>query len=243
VEGLDASLNRLQLTYVDLLFCHRPDPDTPIEETVRAMTHVINQGKAFYWGTSEWSAPQIREAYNIAREFHLIPPSVEQPQYNMFTRDRVEKEYTTHNLYPAPSPSPSTTTTTANQENPHVGIGLTIWSPLAYGLLTGKYNNGIPEGSRLTQEFFKDSARKLSEEEGKKKIEKVKALEVIAQELNASVTQLALAWCAKNPNVSTVILGASKVEQLKENLAALELIPKLTDDVMNKIENVLQNKH
>jgi len=224
VEGLNASLKRLQLDYVDLLFCHRPDVETPIEETVRAMTHVINQGKVFYWGTSEWSAAQIQEAYAVARQYNLIPPVVEQPQYNMFVRERVEAEYRT--LYPPND----------------VGLGLTIWSPLAYGLLTGKYNDGIPAGSRLTQDFFKDTAKSLSEEEGKQKIEKVKALTELAKGLGSSITQLALAWCARNKNVSTVILGATSVEQLKENLGAVAIIPKLTDDVLAKIDEILGNK-
>jgi len=224
IEGLNASLKRLDLEYVDVVFAHRPDYETPIEETVRAFTQIINQGKAFYWGTSEWSANQIQEAYSIARREHLVPPVVEQPQYNLFTRERVEKEYSP--LYPP------------NE----IGLGTTIWSPLAYGLLTGKYNNGIPEGTRLTQDFFKDTAKSLSEEVGKQKIEKVKALTEIATELGASVSQVALAWCAKNPAVSTVILGASSIAQLKENLGAVAVVPKLTPEVLERIEQIFGNK-
>jgi len=207
------------LTY---FFCHRPDPDTPIEETVRAMNHVINQGKALYWGTSEWSAVQIQAAFNIARSLLLIPPIVEQPQYNMFHRQRVESEY--ESLY-----------------GTSFGLGLTIFSPLAYGLLTGKYNDGIPEGSRLTQDFFKENAAKLTSDEGKAKIDKVKKLQILAAEIGATVSQLALAWCIKNPNVSSVILGASKLDQLIENLQAMQVVPKLTKELSTKIEEVLQS--
>jgi len=225
VEGVDASLFRLQMDYVDLLFCHRPDLDTPIEETVRAMTNIINRGKAFYWGTSEWTAAQITEAYSVARQFCLIPPSMEQPQYNMLARDRVETEYAL--LY-----SPAS-----------VGLGLTIWSPLAYGILTGKYNEGIPEGSRLTSNFFKDSRDNLSKDEGQKKIAKVKALAALAQgSLGCTLAQLAIAWCLKNANVSSVILGATSVEQLQENLGAMAIVPKLVADVIAQIEEILQNK-
>ncbi|MCB9067757.1 MAG: aldo/keto reductase [Calditrichae bacterium] len=222
VEGTDAALKRLQMEYVDLIFCHRPDLYTPIEETVRAMNHVIHQGKAFYWGTSEWSAEQIREAYRIARQEHLIPPLMEQPQYNMLHRDRVEKEYAL--LYD------------------EIGLGTTIWSPLASGLLTGKYNKGIPDGTRLSLPDYEWLKKRILSEEGQKNIDKVRKLEPIANDLGISLPQLALAWCLKNPNVSTVITGASKPEQVTENMKTLDVVSKLTDDVMEKIETVLDNR-
>lgn len=222
LEGTDASLKRLQMDYVDLIFCHRPDKLTPIEETVRAMNQVINQGKAFYWGTSEWSAAQIMEAYSVARREHLIPPLMEQPQYHMFHRERVEKEYA--HLYR------------------EIGLGTTIWSPLASGLLTGKYNNGMPEGTRATLEGYGWLKKMFESEEGRQRIEKVKELTVIAGELGCTMAQLALAWCLKNPDVSTVITGASRAAQVTENMIALEVVEKLTADVMEKIEGVLQNK-
>lgn len=222
IEGTDAALKRLQMEYVDLIFCHRPDLYTPIEETVRAMNHVIHQGKAFYWGTSEWSAEQIREAYRIARQEHLIPPLMEQPQYNMLHRDRVEKEYAA--LYD------------------EIGLGTTIWSPLASGLLTGKYNKGIPDGTRLSLPDYEWLKKRILSEEGQKNIDKVRKLEPIANDLDISLPQLALAWCLKNPNVSTVITGASKPEQVTENMKTLDVVGKLTDDVMEKIEAVLDNR-
>lgn len=222
VEGLDASLKRLQMDYVDLLFCHRPDIHTPVEETVWAMNHVINQGKALYWGTSEWSAVQIMEAYAIARREHLIPPLMEQPEYNMFHRERVEREYA--RLYR------------------EIGLGTTIWSPLASGLLTGKYNKGIPEGTRATLKGYEWLKQKFESEETKKKLVKVQQLALIAKELGCSMAQLALAWCLKNPNVSTVITGASKASQVIENMAALNVAPKLTEDVMERIEAILDNR-
>jgi len=221
-EGVHASLNRLQMDYVDLVFCHRPDKNTPIEETVWAMNQVLQQGKALYWGTSEWSAAQIMGAYGIARREHLIPPQMEQPQYNMFARRRVEGEYVP--LYRT------------------IGLGTTIFSPLASGLLTGKYNDGIPEGTRVTMEGYGWLRKIFESEETKQNIEKVKQLSSVAQEVDASVAQLALAWCLKNPNVSTVITGASRVEQVKENLVALEVAARLTEDVMARIEEILQNK-
>ncbi len=222
IEGLDASLARLQLTYVDLVFCHRPDIHTPIEETVRAMTHVINQGKAVYWGTSEWSAQEIMEAYTVARQEHLIPPLMEQPEYNMFARDRFEKEYA--RLYS------------------FMGLGTTIWSPLASGLLTGKYNNGLPEGTRASLPGYEWLRREFERPETQVKIEKVKQLAPIAAELNCTLAQLALAWCLANPNVSTVITGASRASQVTENMHALEVLPKLTAEVLGRIEAILQNK-
>jgi voltage-dependent potassium channel beta subunit len=223
IEGTNASLERMQTGYVDLIFCHRPDIHTPIEETVRAMNRVIDDGKAFYWGTSEWSAEQIRSAYEIARREHLRPPLMEQPQYNMFIRERVETEYA--HLYE------------------EIGLGTTIWSPLASGLLTGKYNDGVPEGSRLSMENYDWLKEKLLEGEGgKKKLEAVSKLADLAAELNISMPQLALAWCLKNPNVSTVITGASKPEQVRQNMEAVQMVGKLTDDVMDRIENILNNK-
>jgi voltage-dependent potassium channel beta subunit len=222
VEGTLASLDRLQLDYVDLLFCHRPDQYTPVEETVRAMNFLINQGMAFYWGTSEWSAEQIMQAYGTARREHLIPPTMEQPQYNMFARQRVEQEYA--RLYE------------------EIGLGTTIWSPLASGFLTGKYNEGIPQDSRLLLKGYEWLREQYESEEGQNKIEKVRHLAKIAEEIGCSMSQLALAWCLKNPNVSTVITGASQPEQVTENMVALEVYPRLTDEIMDRIELVLENK-
>jgi voltage-dependent potassium channel beta subunit len=218
IEGANQALKRLQLEYVDLIFCHRPDPNTPIEETVRAMDILIRQGKAFYWGTSEWSAAQIMRADAIARQYGLTPPSMEQPQYNMFTRERFEGEYDI--LYR------------------ELGYGTTIWSPLASGLLTGKYNNGIPQDSRAALQGYEWLQESITPE----RIAKVRQLEPIANELGCTLAQLALAWCLKNPNVSTVITGASRPEQVPENMKALDVVPKLTDQVMGRIEEILDNK-
>ncbi len=222
MEGMHASLKRLQMDYVDLVFCHRPDLYTPIEETVWAMNLLIQQGKALYWGTSEWSAERIMEAYGVARREHLIPPLMEQPQYNMFHRERVEREYA--RLYK------------------EIGLGTTIWSPLASGVLTGKYNQGIPKGTRMTLAGYEWLREEVESEEGRRRIEKVKRLTPIAEELGCSMAQLALAWCLKNPNVSTVITGASKPAQVTENLRALEVVDKLEPAVMERIENILENK-
>lgn len=222
LEGVDASLKRLQMEYVDLVFCHRPDLYTPIEETVRAINHVINQGKAFYWGTSEWGATQIMEAYGIARREHLIPPLMEQPEYNMFHRQRVEAEYAP--LYR------------------EIGLGTTIWSPLASGMLTGKYNRGIPDGSRISLKGYDWLRKQFEGEEAAQKLGKVERLTQIAGDLGCSVAQLALAWCLKNPHVSSVITGASRAEQVVENMKALEVTAQLSDDVMQQIEDILQNK-
>ncbi len=222
VEGTKSSLARLQMDYVDLVFCHRPDPHTPIEETVRAMSYLINQGKAFYWGTSEWSSKQIMEAYFIARKEHLIPPTMEQPQYNMFHRNHVEKEYV--DLYTK------------------IGLGTTIWSPLASGLLTGKYNKGIPENTRITLKDYEWLRQKIEGEEGQSKVKKIKKLMLIADKLGCSITQLAIAWCLKNPHVSSVITGASKPEQVVENMQSLEIVPKLSHAVMDNIETILTMK-
>lgn len=222
VEGTNASLKRLQMDYVDLVFCHRPDLHTPLEETVWAMNLVINQGKALYWGTSEWDAAQIMAAYGIALREHLIPPLMEQPQYHMFHRDRVEREFAP--LYR------------------QIGLGTTTWSPLASGLLTGKYNQGIPEGTRVTMKGYEWLRKEFEKEETRRNIEKVKLLMPIADQLGCSMAQLAIAWCVKNPHVSTVITGASRPEQVMENMKALEVAQSMTDAVMEQIEAVLQNR-
>ncbi|WP_456443170.1 potassium channel beta subunit family protein [Caldithrix abyssi] len=221
-EGTNAALKRLQVDYVDLIFCHRPDLYTPIEETVWAMNLIIQQGKALYWGTSEWSAEQIRHAHEFALREHLIPPTMEQPEYNMFNREKVEKEFL--NLYR------------------DIGLGTTIWSPLASGILTGKYNNGIPEGSRLSLKGYEWLRSRLETEEGRKKIEKTRQLSRIAEELGVTMAQMAIAWCLKNPNVSTVITGASNPSQVRQNMEALKALALLNDEVMEKIESILQNK-
>jgi len=222
IEGVDASLQRLRLDYVDLLFCHRPDPDTPIEETVRAMNHVIDQGKAFYWGTSEWSADQIMEAAMIAKREHLAGPQMEQPQYNMLHRDRVEREYS--RLYD------------------ELGLGTTIWSPLASGLLTGKYDDGCPSDSRAGLTGMEWLREQLVGESAAEKREKVRRLKPVADEIGCTRAQLALAWCLKNPNVSTVITGASRAEQVTENLASQDVVDKITPDIIERIEEILGNK-
>ncbi|MFW6348060.1 MAG: potassium channel beta subunit family protein [Cyclonatronaceae bacterium] len=222
-EGTEAALRRLKVDYVDLNFCHRPDLHTPLEETVRAMDQMIREGKVLYWGTSEWSAEQIRIAYNIAINERLHPPLMEQPQYNMLHRDRVEREY--DRLYK------------------DIGLGTTIWSPLASGLLTGKYNDGVPKGSRLDLEKYAWLRKLLIEtEEGKTKLEKVKQLAPLAESLGITMPQMALAWCLKNPRVSTVITGASSVRQVEQNMSAMDVVPKLDDEVMQKIETILDNK-
>lgn len=218
-EACRNSLKRLQLDYLDLFFCHRPDPNTPIEETVRAMDDLIHQGKILYWGTSEWSAADIMRAHSIAREYDLTPPTMEQPQYNMIHRDRVEKEYLP--LYR------------------EIGLGTTIWSPLASGLLSGKYNAGVPPGSRATLKGYEWLREYIITPQN---LEKVKKLQPIAADLGCTLAQLALAWCLKNSHVSTVITGASRPEQVVENMKAMEVAPKLTADVMEKIETVLGNK-
>ena len=212
LEGCNKALKRLQLEYVDLIYCHRPDPETPIEETVRAMDHLIRQGKALYWGTSEWSAAQLEEAYTLARDLGCYPPSMEQPQYHLFHSHKVEDEFLP--LY-----------------EKH-GLGLTTWSPLASGILTGKYNHGIPRGTRLDRVTWLRSM--LTHE----RIEGARALTQLAHELHCTPGQLAIAWCLKNPNVSSVILGASGLDQLEENLKAQEVVPKLTDEVMEKLRTI-----
>jgi voltage-dependent potassium channel beta subunit len=216
LEAIDGSLQRLQLDYVDLVFCHRPDPETPVEETVWAMHNIVERGKALYWGTSEWSAAEIMEAWQIAERHHLHKPVMEQPQYNMLHRERVEREYA--RLY---------------QE---IGLGTTVWSPLASGLLTGKYNDGIPADSRANLKGYEWLRPHILNQE---KIEKVKRLVPIAADLGVSMAQMALAWCLRNPNVSTVITGASRVEQVQENMRALEVVEKLTPEVMRRIDEAL----
>ena len=219
IEGINGSLERLQLEYVDLIYCHRPDKTTPIEETVWAMHNIIEWGKAMYWGTSEWSASEIIEAIQIAERHHLHKPVVEQPQYNMFERKRLEGDYVRfYNEYK---------------------YGTTIWSPLASGLLSGKYNKGIPKDSRGAlkgYEWLKDHVTDQA------KIAKVIALEPIAKDLDCSLSQLALAWCLKNPFVSTVITGASRVEQVHENMKAAEIAPKITQEIMEKIDVIFEVK-
>jgi voltage-dependent potassium channel beta subunit len=222
IEGARASLSRLQMDYVDLIFCHRPDIYTPIEETVRAMNFLLNEGMAFYWGTSEWNSVQIMEAYSIARRYDLIPPAMEQPEYNMFAREKVEREYV--HLYT------------------EIGLGTTIFSPLASGLLTGKYNSGIPQGSRVSLKGYEWLLEDFTNEQAKQNIEKVKQLMPIASELGISISQMSLAWCLKNPNVSTVITGASNPSQVSENMKALDIVQKLTPDIMERIESILENK-
>jgi voltage-dependent potassium channel beta subunit len=217
IEGINGSLERLQLDYVDLIYCHRPDKTTPIEETVWAMHNIIEWGKAMYWGTSEWAASEIVEAIQIAERHHLHKPVVEQPQYNLFERKRLEGDYL--RFYK------------------EYNYGTTIWSPLASGLLTGKYNQGIPSGSRGAlkgYEWLKESVTSES------KLSRVRALEPIAKDLGCTLAQLALAWCLKNPFVSTVITGASRVEQVLENMKAAEVAPKITPEIMEKIDVIFE---
>ena len=222
IEGTEAALDRLQTDYVDLVFCHRPDRETPIEETVRAMNYLLDQGLAFYWGTSEWSAEEIRQAYEVARRDHLAPPQMEQPQYNMLHREKVEREFV--RLYDG------------------IGLGLTTWSPLGSGVLTGKYNDDIPEDSRLANEGYEWLQDLIEGAEGEEALERVRQLAPIAEDVGCTQAQLALAWCLKNPHVSTVITGASKPEQVEENMQALDVAEKLDADVMERIEDVLDNR-
>ncbi|MFN8051505.1 MAG: aldo/keto reductase [Acidimicrobiales bacterium] len=217
MQAIDGSLERFGLDFLDLIYCHRPDPNTPIEETVWAMSDIVSSGKAHYWGTSEWSADEIRAAWSIADRHHLHKPVMEQPQYNMFERDRVQREYA--RLYE------------------DIGLGLTTWSPLASGLLSGKYVDGVPEGSRATlpgyewlRELLTDPARN----------ERVRSLAAIADELGCTLSQLAIAWCAANPNVSTVITGASNPAQVEENMGALAVIDRLDADVMGRIKATIK---
>jgi len=219
VEGCHGALNRLQLDYLDLLFCHRPDKETPIEETVFTMDNLIRQGKVLYWGTSEWSASEIMEAHVVAKQNHLIGPVMEQPQYNMFTREKMEKDFL--HLFK------------------YHGMGTTIWSPLGSGILTGKYLDGFPEDTRLNIEgldWLKDKV--LLEEH----LDKVRKIKVISDGLGVSLAKFALAWCLKNQNVSSVILGASKASQLVENIEALDVLPQMTDEIMDQVDLIWNNK-
>ncbi len=218
LQAIDGSLERFGLDFVDLVYCHRPDPHTPIEETVWAMSDMVSSGKALYWGTSEWSADEIRAAWSIADRHHLHKPVVEQPQYNLLHRTRVEEEYA--RLYE------------------DIGLGTTIWSPLASGLLTGKYQNGIPAGSRATLPGYEWLATMLSDPDQLAKVAKIK---VVADEIGVSLTHLALAWCVKNPHVSTVITGASNVAQVRDNMAALDVVDALTDDVMARLDEITRS--
>lgn len=220
MEACHAALRRLQVDYLDLYFCHRPDPDTPLEETVRAMSDLIAQGKVLYWGTSEWSADSIMQAHDIARELRLVPPTMEQPEYNLFRRDKVEIEFAP--LYEK------------------IGLGTTTWSPLASGLLTGKYNEGDPGGTRISLPNYAWLREQFENEEARQRLKKVKELAHVAGDLGATLPCLALAWCLKNPNVSSVITGASKPAQVKENMKASELVGKLTPEVMRRIDKILQ---
>lgn len=218
-EACNEALQRLQTDYLDLYFCHRPDKNTPIEEVVLTMNTLIQQGKILYWGTSEWSGVELMEAHRVAQHYRLIGPSMEQPQYNLFERNKIENDYL--------------------EVYKNVGLGTTIWSPLAAGLLTGKYNNGIPEGSRLAIEGFDWLKERWIMQD---KIEKVQQLQLLANELGCSLPALSIAWCIKNPNVTTAILGATKKEQLIDNLTALKAVELLTSEVISKIEAIMQNK-
>jgi voltage-dependent potassium channel beta subunit len=219
VDACNQALARLQVDYLDLYFCHRPDPETPIEETVRAMDMLIRQGKVLYWGTSEWSARDIVEAHALAGQHGLTPPTMEQPQYNLFNRERVEQEYAA--LYD------------------RFGMGTTIWSPLATGLLTGKYNHGVPADSRLNLPGYGWLRERMETPEGKHNLSLVPQLAALATELGLSLPRFAVAWCLKNPHVSTAILGASKASQLQETLLAGDDVALLTDDVMERISAIL----
>ena len=221
-DACHAALRRLQVDYLDLFFCHRPDLETPIEETVRAMNDLVAQGKVLYWGTSEWSAEQIAEAAGVARALGLQGPAMEQPQYNMFVREKVEVEF--HRLYET------------------LGLGTTTWSPLASGILSGKYERGIPKGSRVLLPDYAWLRERFEDDEGRTRIATTARLAPIAAEVGASLAQLAVAWCLANPHVSTVILGASKLNQLEETLGALPVVPRLTEGVRERIEAVLGNK-
>ena len=218
-EAVDASLERFGLDTLDLIFCHRADKETPIEETVWAMSDIIDAGKAHYWGTSEWKADEIRAAWEIAERHHLHKPVMEQPQYNLFARRRVEREY--RRLYE------------------DLGLGTTIWSPLASGLLTGKYAEGVPDDSRGALQGYEWMRDRLTDQQ---KNAAVGELKTIADELDCTLAQLAIAWCARNPNVSTVITGASRPEQVVENMVALDVLPRLTDDVAARMEAIVEGR-
>lgn len=219
MEACDEALQRLQVDYLDMYFCHRPDKQTPVEETVWAMNHLIQQGKVLYWGTSEWSGVEIMEAHKVAQQYKLIAPTMEQPQYNLFERDKLENEYL--------------------QIFKTVGMGTTIWSPLASGLLSGKYNDGVPKGSRFALEGFSWLKERWVMED---KLKRVKKLADLAKKLGVSTAALSIAWCIKNPNVSTAILGATKKQQLLENLKSLEVMTLLDEKTMNAIETIMKTK-
>ena len=221
-DACHAALKRLQVDYLDLYFCHRPDLDTPIEETVRAMHDLVQQGKVLYWGTSQWTAQQITEAWGVAKDLKITPPTMEQPEYNFFERYKIEGDFLP--LYEL------------------TGLGTTIWSPLASGILTGKYNKGIPEDSRLNLPGYEWLKKEWQSPEGQAKLAKVKKLAVLASKIGMPIHHMALLWCLSNKNVSTVILGASKQSQLVDNLTALDNRDKLTDEVKVQIDAILQNK-
>ncbi len=221
-DACDAALARLQVEYLDLYFCHRPDLETPIEETVRAMHELVMAGKVLYWGTSEWSADQIAQAHGIARAMGLTPPTMEQPQYNLFVREKVEREFA--QLYAT------------------IGLGTTIWSPLASGILSGKYAKGVPADSRMALPEYQWLRDELESAEGQARVRKAVELGRLASDLGATTAQLAIAWCLANPNVSTVILGATSAAQLRENLGALEVVAKLNTAVLERIETIVANK-
>ncbi|XP_025070661.1 voltage-gated potassium channel subunit beta-1 isoform X3 [Alligator sinensis] len=222
IEGLKASLQRLQLEYVDVVFANRPDNNTPMEEIVRAMTHVINQGMAMYWGTSRWSAMEIMEAYSVARQFNMIPPVCEQAEYHLFQREKVEVQLP--ELYHK------------------IGVGAMTWSPLACGIISGKYGNGVPESSRASLKCYQWLKEKIVSEEGRKQQIKLKDLSPVAERLGCTLPQLAVAWCLRNEGVSSVLLGSSNPEQLIENLGAIRVLPKMTSHIVNEIDNILGNK-
>uniref|UniRef100_A0A2K5E602 Voltage-gated potassium channel subunit beta-1 n=1 Tax=Aotus nancymaae TaxID=37293 RepID=A0A2K5E602_AOTNA len=222
IEGLKGSLQRLQLEYVDVVFANRPDSNTPMEEIVRAMTHVINQGMAMYWGTSRWSAMEIMEAYSVARQFNMIPPVCEQAEYHLFQREKVEVQLP--ELYHK------------------IGVGAMTWSPLACGIISGKYGNGVPESSRASLKCYQWLKERIISEEGRKQQNKLKDLSPIAERLGCTLPQLAVAWCLRNEGVSSVLLGSSTPEQLIENLGAIQVLPKMTSHVVNEIDNILRNK-
>ncbi|XP_049918315.1 voltage-gated potassium channel subunit beta-2-like [Epinephelus moara] len=222
IEGLRASLERLQLEYIDVVFANRPDPNTPIEETVRAMTHVINQGMAMYWGTSRWTSMEIMEAYSVARQFNQIPPICEQAEYHMFQREKVEVQL---------------------PELFHkIGIGAMTWSPLACGILSGKYNSGIPSCSRAALKGYQWMKDKILSEEGHRQQMKLKELQAVAERLGCTLPQLAIAWCLRSEGVNSVLLGVSRTDQLMENVRAIQVLPKLSLSVVSEVDNLLGNK-
>ncbi|KAM8862477.1 voltage-gated potassium channel subunit beta-2-like isoform 2-T2 [Spinachia spinachia] len=222
IEGLKSSLQRLQLEYIDVVFANRPDPNTPIEETVRAMTHVINQGMAMYWGTSRWNSMEIMEAYSVARQFNQIPPICEQAEYHMFQREKVEVQLP--------------------EIFNKIGIGAMAWSPLACGILSGKYNNGIPSHSRASLKGYQWMKDKVMSEEGHRQQVKLKELQIVAERLGCTLPQLAIAWCLRNEGVNSVLLGATRTDQLMENIRAIKVLPKLSQSIVIEVDNLLGNK-